>query len=210
MAEVNEVFDSVTQEQSFFIPGKKAKKSFTPFAKGEYFGHIVECESKTVDVNGGKHRARLYTFTFEASEENKDVTFQFVNIAGKLEDTKGDCYVGKKFKGKVWRFLEPTANDDFESYSEGNANYVKFCEVIGLECPVEKRVIDGNEIEVQLLPNLSTEDMLGKPGKAFVDKGRPWTDKEGNQRRFFDVKWVNKWEDGKEKTISGASDEIPF
>ena len=127
-----------------------------------------------------------------------------------MEDTKGDCYVGKKFKGKVWRFLEPTANDDFESYSEGNANYVKFCEVIGLECPVEKRVIDGNEIEVQLLPNLSTEDMLGKPGKAFVDKGRPWTDKDGNERRFFDVKWISKWDGGKEKTISGASDEIPF
>ena len=210
MAEVNEVFDSVTQEQSFFIPGKKEKKNFKPFAKGDYFGHIIECDSKIVDVKGGKHKARLYTYVFEASEENKDVTFVFENIAGKMEETKGDCYVGKKFKGKVWRFLEPTANDDFESYSEGNANYVKFCEVIRLECPIEKRVIDGNEIEVQLLPNLSTEDMLGKPGKAFVDKGRPWTDKDGNERRFFDVKWVNKWDEGKEKTISGDSDEIPF
>ena len=35
-----------------------------------------------------------------------------------MEDTKGDCYVGSKFRGKVWRFLEPTANDSFESYPE--------------------------------------------------------------------------------------------
>ena len=34
MAEVNEVFDSVTKAQSFFVPGKKEKKEFKPYAKG--------------------------------------------------------------------------------------------------------------------------------------------------------------------------------
>ena len=211
MADINETFDDITGEQSFFIPGKKKeKRDFKPFAKGDYFGHIVECESKIVEVKGGKNKARLYTYTFEASKENKDTTFMFKNINGEMEETKGDCYVGSKFRGKVWRFLEPTEKDTFESYPEGNAGYLRFCESIGVECPVERRVIDGNDIEVQLLPNLSEGDMLGKPGIAFVDLGRPWINNNGDKKQYWDAKWVNKWAEGKERTISGASDEIPF
>ena len=213
MADINDAFNDITGEQSFFVPGKKKeKKDYKPFAKGEYFGHIIECESKVVDVKGGQHRARLYTYVFEASEENKDTTFKYENINVDMEETKGDCYVGSKFRGKVWRFLEPNAKlkDTFESNPEGNAGYVRFCDTIGLECPVEKREVDGNEIEVQLLPNLTSDDMLGKPGIAFVDKGRPWINKEGEKKQYWDAKWINKWPEGKEKTISGASDEIPF
>tara|TARA_R110002110_G_scaffold312944_1_gene526280 strand:- start:744 stop:1379 length:636 start_codon:yes stop_codon:yes gene_type:complete len=211
MADINETFDDITGEQSFFIPGKKKeKRDFKPFAKGDYFGHIVECESKIVEVKGGKNKARLYTYTFEASKENKDTTFMFQNINGEMEETKGDCYVGSKFRGKVWRFLEPTEKDTFESYPEGNAGYLRFCESIGVECPVERRVIDGNDIEVQLLPNLSEGDMLGKPGIAFVDRGRPWINDKGEKKQYWDAKWINKWAEGKERTISGASDEIPF
>ena len=211
MADINETFDDITGEQSFFIPGKKKeRKDYKPFAKGEYFGHIVECESKIVPVKEGKNKARLYTYTFEASKENKDTTFMFKNINGEMEETKGDCYVGSKFRGKVWRFLEPTEKDTFESYPEGNAGYLRFCESIGVECPVERRVIDGNDIEVQLLPNLSEGDMLGKPGIAFVDLGRPWTNDKGEKKQYWDAKWINKWAEGKERTISGASDEIPF
>ena len=71
MADVNEMFSKVTEEQSFFNP-KKKKKQFTPVAKGEYFGHIVEVDSKVLDVKGGKYKARLYSYTVEASEDNKD------------------------------------------------------------------------------------------------------------------------------------------
>ena len=120
MAEVNDVFDSVTKEQSFFVPGKKEKKEFKPYAKGEYFGHIVECDSKVVDVKKGEHKARLYTFVFQAAQENETKTFEFKNIEGKMEETKGDCYVGAKFRGKLWRFLEPGKDDTFTSNSEGN------------------------------------------------------------------------------------------
>ena len=60
MADVNEMFSKVTGEQSFF--SKSKKKEFTPVAKGEYFGHIVEVESKILDVKQGKYKARLYSF----------------------------------------------------------------------------------------------------------------------------------------------------
>ena len=65
MTDINKAFDGITREQSFFVPGSKKKKDYKPFAKGEYLGHIVECESRIVDVKGGKHKARLYTYVFE-------------------------------------------------------------------------------------------------------------------------------------------------
>ena len=86
-----------------------------------------------------------------------------------------------------------------------------FCKNIGKECPTETRNIGGEDIEVQLLPNLTTEDFLGQPVIAFVDKGRPYTDKKGNKRQYYDCKFCKKWEDGKRKMItSGGSNEIPF
>ena len=212
MADVNQMFDDVTSEQSFYIPGKEKprKKDYKPFARGEYVGHIIECESKVVDVKGGKHKARLYTYVFQASEENKDRDFQFKNKNNEMEMTKGDSYVGCKFRGKVWRFLEPGKDDTFESNPEGNGTYLKFCNTIGMDCPVEKREIGGEEIEGQLLPNLSASDMLGKPVTAFVDLGRPWTSKDGERKQYWDAKYVKKWDEGKVRTITGDGNEIPF
>ena len=46
MADVNEMFNETTKEESFFVPGKEKKKGLSqPIAKGEYFGHIIQCES---------------------------------------------------------------------------------------------------------------------------------------------------------------------
>jgi hypothetical protein len=215
MADVNEMFDSNTREDSFFVPGDKPKKKdreFKPRAKGEYFGHIIECESKVVDVKGGEHKARLYTYTFQASEHNAGVKYTIPGIDGNPEEVDGKEYKGYKFKGKLWRFLEPGKDDTFKSKSDANGTFLRFCEVVGVKCPVEKRNIDGQDVEVQLLPTLSPEDILGKPCIAFVDLGREFVDKNGNKRRFHDVKWVNKWPNGEVKVISnsGAEDEIPF
>lgn len=35
-----------------------------------------------------------------------------------MEDTSGTPYIGYKFRGNVWRFLEPGENDTFKSNSE--------------------------------------------------------------------------------------------
>ena len=71
--------------------------------------------------------------------------------------------------------------------------------------------IDGEDIEVKLLPSLSAEDFLGQPIIAFVDKGRPYTDKHGKQRQYYDCKFCKKWDEGKKKDISaGGKNEIPF
>ena len=212
MAEVNDMFDSVTKEQSFFVPGKKKdKKEWTAYAKGVYLGHITTCESKIVDVKKGEHKARLYTYTFEVAEDNKRLEFEFKSISGEMEKTMGDAYIGYKFLGKVWRFLEPGEKDTFKSHSDGNAGYLRFCETIGLECPIETRNINGEDVEVALLPELSPSDMLGKACKAMVDLGRPWTNKDGERKQYWDAKYVMKWDSGEDKVISEAdSDDIPF
>ena len=53
--------------------------------------------------------------------------------------------------------------------------------------------------------------MLGQPIITFVDKGKPYTDKNGVKKQFFDCKFCKKWDDGKRKDIStGGKNEIPF
>ena len=208
MADVNDMFNEVTKEQSFYT--KATKKEFTPFAKGEYFGHITDVDSKVLDVKGGQYKARLYTYTVEVAPENKSKSFQYEGIDGNPVDTNGDVYVGGKFKGKLWRFLEPSKDDKFESNANGNTGYLKFCETIGVECPTETRTIDGEDVEVQLLPNLTSDVMLGQPVVAFVDKGRPFTNKEGREVFFWDCKFCKKWEGGKKKDIKTGSGDLPF
>ena len=210
MAEVNDMFDDITKEQSFYNPkAKKSNKKYIPLVKGEYFGHIVEVTTKVLDVKGGKYRARLYNYVVESSKENAETLT--VDAETQKPVKAGDSFVGKKFRGNLWRFLEPKEGDDFESNSEGNTAYLRFCENIGKECPKETKSIDGQDIEVQLLPTLSTEDFLGQPVIAFVDKGRPFTDKEAKTRQYFDCKFCKKWEGGTKKDISsGGSNEIPF
>ena len=214
MANVNDVFDDVTGKQSFYVPGKDNKKKtgkFVPYAKGEYFCHIIESESKVLDVKGGQYKAELFTYTVEVAPENAQNSYQYRSEPGGMVDTDGSPYIGRKFRGKLWRFLEPSKGDTFESNSTGNTQYMRFCDTIGGECETDKKEVNGEVMEVKLLPKLSAEDMVGKAVIAVVDKGRPWTDKEGNQKQYWDCKFCKTWDGGKDKEISqGAGDEIPF
>ena len=86
----------------------------------------------------------------------------------------------------------------------------KLEEQLGVALPPTDEKIP-EDIEVQLLPNLTTDDILGQPIIAFVDKGKPFTDKEGKTRQFFECKFCKKWDGGKRKDIStGGKNEIPF
>ena len=178
MANVNDMFNEVTKEQSFYT--KATKKEFTPFAKGEYFGHITDVDSKVLDVKGGQYKARLYTYTVEVDAENKKKNF------------------------------EPGKDDTFESNATGNTGYLKFCETIDVECPTETKTIDGEDVEVQLLPNLTSDVMLGRPVVAFVDKGRPFINKKGEETFFWDCKFCKKWAGGKAKDIKSKDGDLPF
>ena len=214
MATVNDMFNEVTKEQSFYRKDmdkvEDTRNKYSPYAKGEYYGHITEVDSKILDVKGGQYKARLFTYTVTVAPENSQNEFFYEDIGGKLVKTGGEVYVGKKFKGKLWRFLEPSKDDTFESNTSGNKGYLRFCETIGVECPTELRTIDGSEIEVQILPTLAPEAMLGQPIIAFVDKGREFTNKKGERTFFWDCKFCKKWEGGNVKDISSDGGGIPF
>ena len=208
MADVNDMFNDITKEQAYYQA--KPKKEVTPITEGDYLCHITEVSTKILDVKG-KYKARLYSYTVEVAEENKNMDYDFTEINGDKTKIKGTPYIGKRFFGKLWRFLEPKEGDDFESNSTGNTSYLRFCETIGVDCPKETKNIDGEDVEVQILPSLSAEDMLGQPITAFVALGKPWKDKEGKTRQYFDCKFCKKWTDGKKKTITGGkTDDIPF
>tara|TARA_R100000808_G_scaffold12924_1_gene31843 strand:- start:277 stop:903 length:627 start_codon:yes stop_codon:yes gene_type:complete len=208
MADVNDMFNDITKEQSFYTP--KAKKDITPIVEGDYLCHITDVKTEIKDVKG-KYRARLYSYTVEVAPENKDMDYEYQDIDGSKKPTKGHVYVGKRFYGRVWRFLEPSEGDSFESNSQGNTHYLRFCETIGLDCPKETKNINGQDIEVQILPSLSSEDMLGQPVTSFVALGNPFTNKKGERKQYFDCKFCKKWEGGKKINIGGGKkDDIPF
>ena len=52
--------------------------------------------------------------------------------------------------------------------------------------------------------------MLGQPVTAFVDKGREFTNKNGNKTFFWDCKFCKKWEGGNMKDVSSSGSGIPF
>ena len=59
MADVNDMFNDITKEQSFYKATEK--KDITPFAKGEYLGHITKVESKVLDVQGNIRQDCIHT-----------------------------------------------------------------------------------------------------------------------------------------------------
>jgi hypothetical protein len=65
--------------------------------------------------------------------------------------------------------------------------------------------MDGQDVEVQILPSLSASEINGKPAIAIVDKGKPYTGSDGKERTPFVVKFIKTWEDGEVK-----NEDIPF
>ena len=212
MAKVtDELFDKAVNETSFAIPTEKKAKSGgskTPLVQGEYLGHIVQVNSKVVDVKGGEFKARVYDYFVEVAPENKDNDYTY-----KRYDTQetvtcdGSSYVGYKFKGSTFKYLEPGKGDTFKSRTELNKYYLWFCEACGIECKSVTTEIDGKDVEVKELPVIDMEELVGTPVSAVVGKGKTWTDSDGNERTPWVAKFIRPWKDGKKKEMDN---EIPF
>ena len=208
----DELFDKAVTEKSFAIPTskstKKADPNKHPLVSGEYLCHIVQVNSKVVDVKGGEYKARVYDYFVEVAPENKENSYAYVRYS---DDTTVKCdgssYVGYKFKGSIFKYLEPGENDTFKSRSDFNKYYLWFCESCGIECKTVTAQIDGNDVEVKELPEIDMEDLVGTPVQAVVGKGKTWTDSEGKERTPWVVKYCKQWTNGTKKEMA---DEIPF
>ena len=215
MAKVtDDLFDKAMNETSFAIPdsgGKRTTKSSgkAPLVSGDYLGHIVQVNSKVVDVLKGKYRARVYDYFVEVAPENVQNKYTYTRYDDdKVVDTDGSAYVGYKFKGSIFKYLEPGKDDKFEARSDFNKYYMWFCEACGIECPTVTTKIDGEEMEVKSLPVINMEELVGTPVQAVIGKGKTWVDSYGKERTPWVIKFVRNWKDGKKKEI--GDEDIPF
>lgn len=209
----------ILNDDDFFAETEKStstkettpKPQWTPFADGEYFGHLVDVEKRTVDTHGGKHKALVYNFMVKVANENS--TNEYIYPWGNTTYTaSGSEYVGKNIKAiGVFKFLNPNTKegDTFSPNPDGNKRYVLFCENIGVELPTSKREINGEEVTVKALPTLTEKDITGAPVIAVVGEGRKYTNRNGKEVTPKEVKFVKAWKEGKKlETVDEA--DIPF
>ena len=210
----DELFDKAVNETSFAIPDspKTPKANFEkkhPLVSGDYLGHITKVSSKVVDVLKGKYKARVYDYFVEVAPENKSNKYLYTRYDTKdVVECDGSSYVGYKFKGSIFKYLEPGKDDKFESRNENNKYYLWFCESCGIDCPTITTKIDGKEMEVKSLPAINMEELVGTPVQAVIGQGKTWTDSEGKERTPWIVRYVRNWKDGKKREIDDG--DIPF
>jgi hypothetical protein len=205
--ETAKMFDEMLNDtESFFVPGEEtedSKPKNAPNVRGEFYGHMQNSSNREVSwtKDGKTFKALVYNYEFVVDGKNEE-----------NEYTKGDNkYSGKEYVGRtyrsngIFRFLEPKKGDDFVSNSSGNKRYFQFCETLGIEIPRKVVKMDGQDVEVQVLPPLKGTDIDGAPAIAIIDKGKSYKNKDGQERTPYVVKFVKKWEGGVKKDA-----DIPF
>ncbi len=206
--------DAIFNDDDFFTDMGNEKKEtpkpkFTPWADGEYYGHITDVESREVNTHKGKHKAMVFNFKVVVDEANasKQYNYKWGNTS---YTAKGTEYVGQKIRAcGVFRYLVPKEGDDFTSNPEGNKSYGYFCEAIGIKLPTVEKEINGETVKVKSLPTIKADDIIGMPVVGVVGKGRPYTNKNGKEVTPSEVKFVKAWSDGIKKEMNADAD-IPF
>ena len=209
MADINAVF----QDDDFFTEIDKPKANtnkpkWTPFADGEYYGHIVDVSSREVNTHKGKHKAIVFNYSIQIADENAKQSYTY-KWGNDMLEAKGTEYIGQKIRAcGVFRYIVPKDGDTFAPNPDGNKSYGYFCEALGIELPTVEKEINGEKVKVKSLPTITESDIVGMPVVGVVGKGRPYTNKNGRQITPSEVKFVKTWSGGVKKDDSSA--EIPF
>ena len=182
MSETAKMFDEMLNDtESFFVPGedkKTDKPKSAPNVRGEFYGHLQESSCREVgwSRDGKNFKAIVYNYNFVIDAKTAEQTYKGNNDT----EYSGKYYVGRSYKANgVFRFLEPKEGDDFVSNSKGNDRYLRFCETLGKDIPRKVVQMNGQDVEVQVLPQLKADDINGKPAIAIIDAGKPYKTKEG-------------------------------
>ena len=176
------------------------KPKNVPNVRGEFFGHLHGATMKEVSwtKDGKTFKAVVYNYQFEVDKANSSQKYTYRGYTDNAEHkASGKDYIGRSYRsGGIFRFLEPQEGDDFVSNAGGNKSYFRFCETLGMKIEKKKVNVDGEDVEVKVLPSLDTTEINGKPAIAVIDKGKPYTAKDGKERTPFLVKFIKTWEDG--------------
>jgi hypothetical protein len=204
--------ETLKHEEALFIPSDTDTTDYIPKVAGEYLGHIKEATTLTREFKGSDgrlHKALIFNFKVLVAPENTRNTYEYIHN-GETRTTNGKPYVDTEFRADgVFRFLEPTDGDKFESNAEGNRRYMRFCETVGVDIKTEDRTVNGKTLKVQILPKLETKDIEGMPIVAVVERGKDWVNEDGETRPSWKVKYVKTWEDGK-RLATATADDLPF
>ena len=205
--------ETLRHEEALFIPTDDTTRTHTPKVEGDYLGHITETRTlvREFKTNEGRNvKARIFNYKVLVAPENTHKSYTFTDREGTEHTTTGEPYVGWTVSGKgIFRFLEPEEGDTFESNSENNVAYLRFCHALGLTIETTKREINGKTLDVQVLPTLEESDVNGRPVVAVVGRDKDWINDDGEKMPSFKVKFVKLWKDGKLlKTTS--HDDLPF
>ena len=199
-------------EEALFIPGEDAEKDvYVPKVAGEYHGHITEARTLTREFvnNGRTFKARIFNFKVHVAPENASNTYT-IHTEGTTREVTGEHYVDWDVVADgVFKFLEPTGDDKFESNAEGNKRYLLFCQSLGMEITTEERTINGKTLKVQLLPDLQLDDLNGTPVIAVVGRGQDWVNDTGETRPSWRCKFTKRWEGGK-RLATTTTNDLPF
>jgi len=210
MANVDEMFG----DDIIFTPSEEKKEEkYVPLNAGKYYGHIENVTTRDVqfkDKSGRNLKATVYNYKVCLDEENKNVVITYRDKEGRAVETDGSCYAGRSYKAKgIFKFHTPKEGDDFEANPGDNKKYFLFCQSLGVDIQKKKAEIDGKVVEVDVMPSLSTKDIEGKPVVAVIDRGRPFTARDGREVKPWEVKYVMQWVEGKTKEPTDLGD-IPF
>lgn len=201
-------------DEALFIPSDKSSTStngtdYTPKVAGEYLGHIVDASTITREFTreGRLHKARIFNYKVRVAPENESKHYVLESNDGSSKNINGKHYVGEiLIADGIFRFLEPTSQDSFESNAEGNKKYLMFCQSLGMEISTEERTVNGKTVQVQILPDLKEEHLNGAPVIAVVGRGKDWINDEGKTRKSWRCKFTKRWAEGKRL----QTDDLPF
>ena len=205
--------ETLHNEEALFIPTDDTTRTHVPKVEGDYLGHITETrtlvrEFKTSD--GKNVKARIFNYKVEVAHENATREYTFTDRDGTHHKTSGEPYVGWTVSARgIFRFLEPGEGDTFESNSENNVAYLRFCQALGMTIETTKREVNGKTLDVQVLPTLTEEDINGRPVVAVVGRDKDWVNDDGETMPSYRVKFVKLWKEGK-RLAHTTTNDLPF
>ena len=206
--------DTLHKEEALFIPSEEtAREEYIPKVAGEYLGHITEARTVTREFTreDRKVKARIFNFKVRVAAENKGQKYTFQDRNGNHRDITGEHFIDWEMVADgVFRYLEPTREDSFESYAEGNKKYLLFCQSLGMEIPTEERTVNGNTVSVQLLPDIDEKMLNGTPVVAVVGRGKDWINDKGETVPSWRCKFTKRWESGTRLATTTTKHDLPF
>ena len=207
--------ETLKNEEALFIPsenGETEREEYIPKVAGEYLGHITDARTITREFKkeGRMMKARIFNFKVNVAPENAHNKYTITTKDNGTKEVSGEHYIDWSVVADgVFRFLEPTDRDDFESNAEGNKRYLMFCQSLGIDIKTEERTVNGKTIKVQVLPDLDVDKLNGTPVVAVVGRGQDWVNDKGETMPSWRCKFTKRWESGK-RLAGTTTNDLPF